>query len=55
MYVIRNSNGRYVANPGMRSSFTPFLENARKFSTREAAQRECCGNETVLSISEILG
>ena len=55
MYVIRrNEDGAYVAPAGQRSSYTRVLENARKFNSRDSAQREACGNETVLSIDEIL-
>lgn len=45
MWVIRNkSNGLYVALSGSKTSFTRFLEHARKFATREAAEADCCGN-----------
>lgn len=55
MYVIRRNDGVYVANLGERCSYTPSLERARKFSTRESAERERCpGNETVVSVWDIL-
>lgn len=49
-FVIRNSNGKYVACAGSESSFTAKIENARRFETREAAQIDCCGNEWVEEI-----
>lgn len=55
MYVIWNLSRRaYVARQGARSSFTPNLQNARTFATREAAERECCGDERVRSVSDIM-
>lgn len=45
MYVIKNQ-GRYVTWPGCPSSFTYRLEAARKFDSKDAAEREKCGNET---------
>jgi hypothetical protein len=53
MFVIKNA-GRYVAEPGSVSSFTLSLEYARTFPTREAAEREKCGNETIVEVSSIL-
>jgi len=37
------------------SAFTKFLERAKVFSTREAALKDKCGNETIRSIAEIMG
>ena len=49
MYVIRNNDtGRYVAQPGSQSSYTNKVANARRFPTKEAAQADACGNETVI-------
>ena len=39
---------RYVARPGEAHSFTRDLLKARRWRTREAAEREACGNERVL-------
>ena len=55
MYVIRrHEDGAFVAPPGQRSSYTTKLQEARVFQTREAAQRECCGNESVVRVDECL-
>lgn len=52
-YVIVRSDGAYVARPGSASSYTPYLQRARVFSTREAAERERCpGNERVSTVAE---
>ena len=48
VYVIWNHDERkYVAPPGQAKSFTHDLRKARKFKTKEEAERECCGNERV--------
>ena len=53
-YVIRNRDtGRYVAFPGENSSYTTNILNARRFATRELAQREACGNEHVLNLADL--
>ncbi len=53
MFVIRNA-GRYVARSGSASSFTWDLAKAQKFATREAAEREACGNESVVAVADML-
>lgn len=56
MYVLqRHKDDRYVAESGTASSYTRSLERARKFPTREAAQAEKCGNETVIDVNLLLG
>lgn len=55
-YVIMRTDGVYVARSGSASSYTPYLQRARVFTTREAAERERCpGNERVVSIEAALG
>ena len=46
MYVIMKGN-LYVANPGSKNSYTNKIEKARKFSTKEQAEKEKCGNEII--------
>ena len=47
-YVIWNHTQRkYVAQPGLPSSFTSDIRKARQFQTREQAFAECCGDERV--------
>ena len=53
MYVIMK--GRlYVSWPGSKNSYTTKLENARKFSSRESAESDACGNEAVVNVFDIL-
>jgi hypothetical protein len=55
MFVIqRHEDRQFVTPSGSRYSYTKLLQEARQFPTRDAAQKECCGNETVLPVSEIL-
>lgn len=56
MYVIRrvDKHGDFVAKPGSGYSYTRKLEQARIFQSREAADKECCGNEVVVAVDSIL-
>ena len=46
-YLIkRTSDGKWVARPGSRRSYTSDQENAAEF-TREEAQCAACGNESI--------
>jgi hypothetical protein len=58
MYVIQhNTHGRYVARSeatATGSSYTKRLEDARVFPTRESAEHDRCGNETVRAVVEVL-
>jgi hypothetical protein len=50
MWVI--TKGRfYVAREGRKKSYTTSLQHARQFATREQAQNDCCGNETIVHIN----
>lgn len=41
----------YVAPAGSVRSFTPFISRARRFTTREQAEAECCpDNERIISL-----
>jgi len=51
MYVIRNNDtGKYANWPGMKRSYTSDGLKAQMFRTREEAERNCCGNETIISL-----
>lgn len=55
MFVIQRLNdGKYVAAPGSEHSYTKRLEDARIFSTRESAELEKCGNETIVPVRTLL-
>lgn len=48
MFVIVRSDGAFVAPSGSPSSYTWDFLKARRYPTREAAERDRCpGNETV--------
>lgn len=54
-YVIqRNEDAKFTAPPGQQHSYTRKLQAAWTFPTREAAQAQACGNETVVSTDEVL-
>lgn len=50
MYAIVK-NGKYVALPGRKSSYTDDPDFAQKFHTEEEARRNACGNETVIKLT----
>jgi hypothetical protein len=52
-YVIRNlDTGKWAARFGGEHSYTNNLQHAQTFSTLEAAQAHCCGNERILSLED---
>jgi hypothetical protein len=56
MYVLQRTDGAYVTHPGSAHSYTRYLQEARTFPTREAAERERCPeNERVLILEEAMG
>lgn len=55
MYVIQRTDGAYVAMPGIPSSYTRLLQDARTFATREQAERERCpGNESIVRVDQVM-
>lgn len=54
MYIILNSNGKWVARPGQHSAFTTNPLYAQKFKTLEEAQKNCCGNERPVNFERII-
>jgi hypothetical protein len=50
-YVTKADDGQYkgwyVARPGSAKSYTRLLQDARIYDSREAANRDACGNEHV--------
>jgi len=56
MYVIKRSDqgGGYVAIEGSKHSYTKTLNNAQIYSQSKNAERNCCNNEYVLSVHDIL-
>jgi len=53
-WIIRNSNGKYVNQPGSESSFTNSPLCAQKFDSEAAANASACGNERAVSLDDIL-
>ena len=54
IYVIQRNEGAYVARQGSKSSYTRNLQHARPFNSKEAAEKECCGNERVRSLEDCI-
>lgn len=55
MYVIQNcDDAKFVARPGSQHSYTNRLQDARVFQTRDDAERERCGNETIVLVDNLL-
>lgn len=54
MWVILRGQ-EYVAREGSAKSYTRSLEDARKFASKDEADRHRCGNETAHSVDWILG
>ena len=58
--IVRTDHGRreFLSDPstnGTGGSYSPHISNARRFSSLEAAQRECCDNETPAPLDNYLG
>jgi len=58
MYVLQcmgngHNNGKYVAKSGSTCSYTLNINDVRKFASIEEAIKNKCGNERVVSISDI--
>jgi len=54
-YVIMRDDGEYVARSGSDRSYTDKLENARRFPTKKAAEKESCPeNEQVFAVESLL-
>jgi hypothetical protein len=53
-FVLKRTDGQFVTPPGSQRSYTNSLQSARIFPTREAAQQDACGNETVVPLDQLL-
>jgi len=51
-YLLQREDGKYVARPGLKSSYTWNPLSARIFDASEL-ERERCGNETAIPWDEI--
>jgi len=55
MYVLKRRDGKYVAKPGSKKSYTTSLEKARKFPSPEAADADRCPeNESIVNVMDLL-
>lgn len=52
LYILKRVDGWYVARKGLASSYTPALQHARTYPTREAAQGDACSNEHVTTVDQ---
>lgn len=52
--LVNNDNGRYVAPGGQESSYTTKLEHAKTYPTREAAEKDACGNERAVPVDSLM-
>ncbi len=48
----RIEDGKYVTPPGSARSYTDRLQHARVYSSPEEAERERCGNETIVPVED---
>lgn len=54
-YVLQRTDGAFVAQPGGKASYTPYLQRAQFFRTREEAEAQRCpGNELVVDLDSII-
>lgn len=57
MYVIRRTDqeGGWVTSAGSHHSYTPYLQNARRYATRAEAEADRCGgNERTESVEDAM-
>ncbi len=57
MFVLKRTDqgGGYVSKDGHKFSYTPILQNAKKFKSIENANKErCIENEIILDLERIL-
>lgn len=54
-FIVTREDGKMVARPGHHRSYTADPRLARTWDSREAAERERCGNETVVDTRDLFG
>ena len=52
--LVRNEDQKFVCPPGAEKSYTSDLVRARIYPTRETAEIDKCGNETVYPVTHFL-
>lgn len=53
--IARNEDGHFAARSGSQHSYTRDPRQAQRYSTREAARAECCGNEHPVNLLDWIG
>lgn len=48
--IKRNDDGKYVAKSGSKHSYTRIFQDFRVYNSRLEAERERCGNETIVPL-----
>lgn len=54
LYVIRREDGKFVAQRGRQHSYTNRLQEAQTWPSFDSAQRECCDNEHVTTVEDVM-
>jgi hypothetical protein len=55
MYVlVRTKDSKFVNKAGRKNSYTSNLQNARIFETDKHAEINCCSNEHIIAVANIL-
>lgn len=56
MYIVirTDQGGGYLAPAGSHHSYTKSLTRARTFASKEAAEAECCENERVARVDDLM-
>lgn len=55
MYLLKRiEDGRFVAKGGREASYTRNIEAVKIFTTREAAEKERCGNEVIVPLEDLM-
>ena len=52
-FVLKREDGKFVAHPGSEKSYTRKIELARVYFSREAAEADKCGNETIVTVRAV--
>ncbi len=52
--LVRNEDQKFVCPPGAEKSYTSDLTKARIYPSRETAEKDKCGNESVHPIADFL-
>lgn len=55
MYALQhNDTDKYVARSGSKHSYVAGVENAQRYSSKEEAERNRCGNERIVNLFRVV-